>query len=192
MRMRSRCLMLLAATLFLIVGGLVVVDSSSADPAEFTEGSLFTDGACTAGNEVADSSATVVRTDNGLAMRISTNDLPPGAYTVWWVLSGGGISDGSLTVRATGGIVGENGIGYFAASLTVGDYFQDNTDGQPKNDSNVILNEGTFTDPHDVSVKLVVKHHGEVIPGTVNQQMHTVGGGCPPNTCTDVQWACGL
>jgi hypothetical protein len=141
------------------------------------------------------SSSTLVRTDNGVSMTLHTSGLDAGAYTVWWVIfndpsqcSGGecGVDDvlpppgnvaaGVSVARATGNVVGGSGKGNFGAALSVGDT------------SEVLFGPG-LTNPRGAEIHLIVRYHGEIIPGMVDEQLHDLNGGCPPNECADVQMA---
>lgn len=155
------------------------------------------------GTDIPGSSSTLTRTDSGVSMTLHTSDLPAGAYTVWFVLFNNpeectepcneddifvdgdpslGLNFDQIAAaeidfaRATGGIVIENGIGNFAGSLRAGDT------------SEAILGTGLL-EPREAEIHLIVRHHGDVIPQLVNEQMHSLNGGCPPNECEDVQMA---
>ena len=140
-------------------------------------------------------SSALVRTDNGVSMTIHTSGLDAGAYTIWWVIFNdpsqcsdeecgeddvlpppGNEDAGVSVLRATGHVVGKSGKGNFGAGLSVGDT------------SEALWGPG-LTNPRGAEIHLIVRSHGEVIPGEVNDQIHTVNGGCPPNECVDVQMA---
>lgn len=153
--------------------------------------------------DVPGSSSTLTRTDSGVAMTVRTSGLPSGAYTAWFVIFNNpdlcigpcdeddvfidgdpimGFNDTQIAAveidfaRAAGGIVSQNGRGSFAGSLQVGDTTE------------AVLGTGLLQ-PRDAEIHLIVRHHGDVIPQLVNEQMHTLNGGCPPNDCEDVQMA---
>lgn len=46
-----------------------------------------------------------------------------------------------------------------------------------------------LTDPLGAEIHLVVRTHGPAIRGSVHEQLTTLNGGCPPNTCANVQMA---
>jgi hypothetical protein len=160
------------------------------------------------GSEVAGSWSRLHRTDAGVTMTIHTTGLPQHTFTVWWVifnnpelcshgvpgfsqcgegdlaLFGGDPSIQSSVLYATGHLVGGSGRGNFGAHLAVGD-----TRG-------ALFGPGLLN-PHGAEIHLVVRSHGPAIPGLVNEQIRTFGGGCidapegtgtpGPNVCTDVQ-----
>lgn len=47
-------------------------------------------------------------------------------------------------------------------------------------------------DPATAEIHLIVRSHGRVIPDMLAGQISSVNGGCPPNTCTDLQFAAHL
>jgi hypothetical protein len=128
-------------------------------------------------------------------MNLITSGLEPGAtYTIWWVIfnnpekcasSPCAESDLSPTARgATGGAVGiatgqvlrANGRGNFGARLSVGDT------------TGFLFGPGLLK-PWTAEIHLVVRNHGQPLPGKVDEQITTFGGGCDVNTCTDDQFA---
>jgi hypothetical protein len=46
-----------------------------------------------------------------------------------------------------------------------------------------------FDTPFGSEVHLVIRTHGPVIPGMLDEQMGSLNGGCPPNVCMNVQAA---
>ena len=140
----------------------------------------FADPDQTPGDEVAGSSGQLVRTPNGVHAQLNTNDLDPGAYTVWWVVwndpaecdgvcDGGDLgASGNFVGRATGGIVGADGLGNFGASLLVGDI------------SEALIDNGGagLTDPADAEVHMIVRYHGPIEAELLPGQIHTLDGGC--------------
>lgn len=143
-------------------------------------------------NQVPGASSTLVRTKDGITVTIHTSELDPGAaYTVWWVIFNnpencvGGCGEDDLfrnganasVVWATGHVIGNNGVGNFAAHLKEED-----------NPSGLVLFGPGLQDAEGAAVHLIVRTHGQPIPGVVNEQISTVNGGCPPNTCADQQF----
>lgn len=137
--------------------------------------------------------STIRRNANGASMTLQTSGLTPGnAYTVWWVVFGNpencvqlmgepmpcGADDlsragvnGGFT-RAAGHVIGGSGKGYFGSSLKVGD---------------LLPNTGnTFDDVLGSEIHLVVRTHGQALPGLVDEQTHELNGGCNP-ACTNIQ-----
>jgi hypothetical protein len=196
MRRKILAFVFAAAVIGLLAGTLSVyaapADRSTSDVQRFSDDST-----------VDGSLSKLVRTDRGVSMTIHTSDLDPGPHTNWWVIfnnpaacSGGVCGEDDVFVfdngnligtpgvnlsilRAAGNIVGNNGVGNFAGHLNVGD-----TTEQIGGSGNGLEN------PRGAEIHLIVRsHEGKVTPGEVDDQIHTVNGGCPPNTCTDVQFA---
>jgi len=142
-------------------------------------------------NQVQGASSTLVRTNDEITMTIHTSELEEGAaYTVWWVIfnnpgsceSGCGLDDlfragvDASVLWATGHVIGNNGVGNFAANLG---------EGKPK--GQVLFGPG-LQDAEGAEAHFIVRSHGQPIPGLVAQQIHTFGGGCSINACADVQF----
>lgn len=144
------------------------------------------------GSMVGGSRAALVRTDAGVTVTIKTSDLEPGAaYTVWWVVfnrpefcQDGGCGEADLgnddvepsVVYATGHVLGRNGVGDFGAHLSMGDT------------TGALFGPGLLY-PRTAEIHNVVRGHGQPIPGMVDEQIHTIDGGCAINTCVDKQFA---
>jgi hypothetical protein len=128
-------------------------------------------------------SAKLLRTQNGLSIELVTSDLvSQNAYTMWWILSN---ADGSFqyVTNASGGLVKNDGRGNFASHVSVGEL-------APVDGLLTLVAVGdAFDDPFGVTVMIVVRSHGPVIPGEQFEQTHWYPGGCPPNECADVQQA---
>jgi hypothetical protein len=144
--------------------------------------------------------STLVRNDNGVGMTIHTVGLPPGtADTVWWVIFNnpsacshgmGGLRCGAGDLSqpavmasvqfATGHIIGPDGVGDYGAYLRQGDTSGCASPGLPCNG---------LASARSADVHLVVRTHGAPIPGLIPEQIHSFNGGCPPNTCKNVQAA---
>lgn len=142
-------------------------------------------------------SSTLIRNDAGITMTIITSDLVPGdAYTIWWVIFNnpeycaipGACAGGDLAPRGgdpaiqssvaygTGHVVSGTGVAGFAAHRVPGDM------------TGVRFGPGLIS-PKKAEVHLVVRTHGQPIPGMVDEQIGSLNGGCPPNTCEDHQFA---
>jgi hypothetical protein len=134
--------------------------------------------------------STLVRNDNGVTGSVHTDQLIKGdAYTMWFVVfnnpgacvGGCGADDlgrqgvNSSVVYATGHVVGGEG-NNFSGWLGVGD-----TDG-------AVAGPGLL-DPRSAEIHLVIRNHGAAIPGLIDEQIHSFNGGCPPNSCANVQAA---
>jgi hypothetical protein len=148
--------------------------------------------------------SSLVRTDRGLAMTIHTSGLPAGsADTVWWVIfnhpqncaypmAGNrcGIGDIFFSPKvetsvdyAAGHVLGPDGTGIFGSSLAVGD-----TSGcVPANIPPHFPCNAGLTNPLGADVLLVIRNHGDPIPGLVSEQISSFAGGCSINACANVQ-----
>ncbi len=142
---------------------------------------------------VVDANSVLVRNRRGISMTIHTSELPPGAYSVWWVIhnypefcterpctltdEANPLVQASV-LNATGSVVGMRGTGNFGAALSVGSP----THGE------VIFGPGLLN-PLGADVLMVVRYHGPVIPGILTEQLTTFDGGCAINTCSDEQVA---
>ncbi len=158
------------------------------------------------GAPIADTSSQLVRNDNGVNMTIHTNSLAPGsATTVWWVIfnhpskchnvGGPGLRCGAVDLGnpavaasvqfATGHVIGGGGVGNFGAYLKEGD-----TSGCAFGTS---LCNGLI-DAREADVHLVVRTHGDAVPGFIPEEISSFNGGClsgEPNVgkCHNVQAA---
>ena len=119
--------------------------------------------------------------------------------TIWWSIlnnpefcigSCGGLEDLTPEVDpaiffATGGIIGDDGMGQFSASLNEGDF--------PTNPAQVAfpfdLQSNGLVDSFEALIILAVRFHGEIIPGLEEEQTTTHQGGCSINNCQDIQVA---
>ncbi len=126
--------------------------------------------------------STLRRTDHGVRAVIRTSDLERRhAYTVWAVIFNhpehcDGACDGpdlsnpdvdGASVRLTGRVAPAPRA-TFAGGLQAGD---------------------ALTEPRGAEIHLIVRTHGPVIRGLRHEQITTLNGGCPPNTCANVQLA---
>ena len=135
----------------------------------------------TLGAEVG--SSVLMRTPSSLTMVVETTGLIPGdIYTNWWVIFNnpehcvGGCNAEDFAnpdvmasvLFATGGTVGDNGLGHFAAHRRIG-Y------------RGVIVFGPGIMKPLTAEVHYVIRTHGPAIPGLVQSQISTLNGGCPSN-----------
>lgn len=152
------------------------------------------------GQAVAGSAATLVTNHAGATLSLRTAELDRGAYTIWWVVFNnpenctdpfdpsfecgpGDLSSAAVkpsVLYATGNVVGGSGRAGFGARLRTGDAAQ------------ALFGEG-LTNPTQAEIHAVVRTHGPVIPGMVDQQISTFNGGCEegePNDglCDDLQF----
>ncbi len=156
------------------------------------------------------SSASLMRDDDGVTATLKTSDLEAGAvYTVWWVIFNNpescadvcGLADlGTPEVEpgvyfAAGHVIGNNGKANFGMRL--------NEDTLPDGPGQIPFAglDNPLMDSMKAEVHLVVRTHGEPIPGLVDAMISSFGGGCTadsdpsgvgpegPNECEDVQAA---
>lgn len=167
---------------------------------------------------IVEDGARLLRTHNNIQMNINTVELTPhDTYTVWWVVFNNpdacedGCSEpdlfndevGGSVLYAAGHVIGATDKGNFAGSLRAGDL----SGCQPPWDAfdlTLIGGEGEMdlcrdglVDPEGSEVHLVVRTHGEKVPGMVNDQINTYAGACTaessfgagngPNECEDQQ-----
>jgi hypothetical protein len=143
------------------------------------------------------SGAILVRTRDNVFTTMHTAGLPPGAaVTFWWVFFNNphncatrpcGPADlanpavaGSVA-NAGGKIIGADGAATFGAFRRVGDT------------TSVVPGFGTgqgLLNPLRAEIFLVTRSHGSALTGDQampSQQLTMYNGGCPPNTCVDLQ-----
>ena len=169
------------------ITGLTVATSAQASTFEQTEPLLdiFT------AAPLANTEATLARTETGLEINIQTQELPAGAYTLWWDVINNpdaciGVCDlediiislgdtafndtiGRSEFWATGGIVGDDGIGNFSAQIDEGEL--------PTGDGQVTAGTG-LEDALTADVIGFLRWHGPVNPDLVEEQTTTINGGC--------------
>lgn len=139
------------------------------------------------------SKATLKRGNDYIQFNIHTTGLPPGAYTVWYVIFnnpgecngpgdlGGACAEPDLflsstaVVWATGKVVKANGVGNFSDRIYVGEQR-----------SETILLGGDLTaplaNPKGCEVHLIIKYHGAASddPDILYAQLSTLLGNCGP------------
>jgi hypothetical protein len=140
---------------------------------------------------VPGTSSELVRNDNGVTVTVHTTSLIAGnVYTIAFVIfnnpgacltSPCGTADLTRaavqvsTVFGSGHVVGGEGEN-FAAHLNVGDVSQ------------TISGPGLLNS-RKAEIHVQIRSHGPAIPGLIDDQIHLFNGGCPPNTCANVQGA---
>jgi hypothetical protein len=198
MRVRglSSAVRLLPAIMVAVALGLMAVPAQAAPATQDTVNMVvFSTGAVIAPGVAT---STLVRNDNGVGMTIHTVGLPADtADTVWWVIFNNptacshgmhglrcGLQDLFVpAVRASvqfaaGHIIASDGVGDYGAYLR-----QEDASGcaSPALPCNGLFNART------ADIHLVVRTHGAPIPGLIPDQIHSFNGGCPPNTCKNIQ-----
>jgi len=111
----------------------------------------------------------LIRTDEGVAMKLLTTDLAPGAYTVWWVVFNPGV-EGFSAGFAASHVVGPSGTATFAANLRQGE---------------ALSLFGSLLDAREAEIHLAVRYHGPVDPLRLDEQLHTF----EPATAVNVQFS---
>jgi hypothetical protein len=147
------------------------------------------------GSVVPGTGSILVRTKDGVGMTLHAFGLTPGnVYTAWFGIfnnpkecatnpcSAADLPNPdvqAVILSGSGQIAGEDGTADFGAFRAVGD-----TSGSAG------LGTGTaLENPFKAQIHLVVRSHGPVIPAMLSDQLSTFDGGCPPNTCANVQAA---
>ncbi|MDJ0570949.1 MAG: hypothetical protein QNJ53_18140 [Pleurocapsa sp. MO_192.B19] len=142
---------------------------------------------------IHDAFAVLERSEDGVELTLDT-ELPPGAYTVWWVVfnnpefcvDGCGSDDlersavNASSLWATGEVVGDEGSVTFSAELLEGEL--------PTGLDQVTLGNG-LVDSFSAEIHPIIRSHGSVIPGLEEEQTTTFNGGCPPNECENIQFS---
>jgi hypothetical protein len=136
--------------------------------------------------QVPDAWSALVRTDSGISMTLHTSGLAPGsAATVWWVIFNNpgacvapcdapDLSSPAVQASvqyATGHVIGGDGVADYGAYLSEGDTAGCAGFGLPCNG---------LIDSRAALVHLIVRTHGSVVPGFVDEQISSFNGGCNP------------
>ena len=136
--------------------------------------------------------STLHRNKNGITVNFKAENLYPGAYTIWWVIwnypqecAFPGECDepdfktpvivGVDLLYAGGHVVGNNGKANISGHLNAGD-----ASGSIFSDMGVKVGN-TFSS----EVHVVLRTHGPKVPGVVNEQISSYGGGCNPDIVYD-------
>jgi hypothetical protein len=180
--MRKNLLFPLAVLSVMAAGLLLPPVRAAADPAvtSINPVQAFDSTGRPAGDAVG--SSRLVRDDTGLSFEITTSRLTPlDVYTVWWMVSR---PDNQLLYmgNAGGGLALPDGTASFAGHLPVG--LLPAANGK----SVIVAAPGVvFDNPRQVKVTFVIREHGPIILDRLVEQLTTIDGGSPPNTCRDVQ-----
>ena len=179
-------------TLFAIVVCFTLSNTSAADEPTSSPVYLISDGSV-----VPEAISTIERNNAGLSLTMRTYGIQTGtAVTVWWVvfnypdkckypnpgvsLCTGADLFGTPEVEAsllfgTGHVIGGDEEANFGAHLNAGDK------------TYALIGPGLLN-PLGAEIHPTIRSHGEALPGLIHEQIHTFNGGCPPNTCTNLQF----
>ena len=196
--MRKRIFAVLIVMSLLIIGGLFYLPGAFASDTAVSkvrvqvfriEDITTKDGADAPDHPLIRGASSVLkRTSDEISMELNTSELPPGTYSIWWLIDndnsvGTGASPvppqvvGVEIVRiATGGVVGANGKGRFKATLGAGPV-------PPANGATIGLNfnGNQVLNPMTARIGLAIRFHGPVVPGGVIEQTTLFAGGCNNN-----------
>jgi hypothetical protein len=145
-----------------------------------------------AGPNKEGASSTLVRNNAGVTTTFLSPNLTVGdVYTLWWVIfnypanCSGGVCNlddvvpfpgntaaGVSLIYGAGHVIPTSGRGNFAADLAVGDT------------TGAMFGPGLI-DPLGAEIHAVLRTHGPVIPGLLDEQLSTFTGGCSVNTCAN-------
>ena len=142
------------------------------------------------GSTVERSSGSIERFDDRIELELVTHELTPGdAYSVWMMIMnnpsecaqspcsdndfGNDAVDSSM-LGAAGGVADESG----SITLTV-IRMTDDLEG-------TVFGNG-LTNPSEAQIGIILRTHGPAIIDSLDEQLSTLNGGCPPNECADVQ-----
>lgn len=136
--------------------------------------------------------STLHRNKNGITVNFKAEGLYPGAYTIWWVIWNnpqecvmpGKCEEADFAtpvevqvevMYAGGNVVGNNGKGNFSAHLRAGD-----DSPESMNESFGFPSVGGLAvgNTYDAEVHVVLRTHGPLRPGLVNEQIGNYRGGC--------------
>jgi hypothetical protein len=169
----------------IVAASLLFIGSASAAPPQITDVISFA-----TGEDVGD--AMLIRTPNGVNVKIWTTGLDGSAvYTVWWVIDADKGPPSFCVSWATGHPIGPNGTGNFSAHLTEGEAWTEEEPGPANGGAGPCPG---LVDAENQTIWVVLRSHGPIIPGIVDEQMSTYLGGCvddpeDPNFCEDQQIA---
>jgi hypothetical protein len=153
------------------------------------------------GNPITGTS-TLHRNTNGITVNFKAEGLYPGAYTIWWVIWNNpeycGVENACLepdfpdsvfppldpnpdnmvgveVMYAGGHVVGKNGKGNFSAHLNAGD---DTPESMNTSFGFTSVGGLRVGNTFDAEIHVVLRTHGPAVPGLVNEQISSYGGGC--------------
>jgi hypothetical protein len=142
--------------------------------------------------EVPGAWSALVRNDHGLAATFHSTGLAPGSTaTLWWVFFNNPtacvdecnlpdlfVPSARASVQfASGHVIGGSGIAKYGAYISEGDISGCAAPSLPCNG---------LIDSRTAEVHLVVRTHGQALPGAIDEQISSFNGGCNP-ACANVQ-----
>jgi len=181
-------------SLSLLVGAFVVISTLSSLTAQAGPASISTAPVIHLSDFtlVAGASSKIVRNDNGVTVSVSTT-VDPGTYTMWMLLW----NDPSLCAGSPGLVCDPAVDALDCVLFTAGHGVGNNGTLNYTGHRGVYDNSGAIgppcpnglDNPQGAAIHLIIRGHGPKLPGQVNLQISTVGGGCDVNVCDDVQAA---
>lgn len=128
------------------------------------------------GATVADSSASLERFEDRVELELTTHELEPGhVYSVWMMITNDPAQNADTSMLGTaGGVADDNGSATFLVTRMINDL------------EGVAFGPG-LTNPLEAEITIILRTHGPVIDDSLDEQLSSMNGGCPPNHCQDVQ-----
>ena len=112
-------------------------------------------------NPIVVGESTLTRTDDGITLHLTVDDVLPGVYSGWMPIFG---PDGPIVAgRVAGHVVGEGGRLTLSAHLNEGEIIE----GHP------VFPSGSLMDARLEDIGMVVRYHGPADPGFIYEQTHT-------------------
>ena len=151
------------------------------------------------GSIIPGSSSLLIRNDGGVTATLHTSGLTAGnVYTMSFVVFnnpsaclGPAPPDAPPGARCGSGDLGRVGVNssvMYAAGHVVGDGNADNFAGRRGvGDTDGVIAGSGLLNPRGAEIHVVVRNHGPAIPGLIDEQISSFNGGCPPNSCANVQ-----
>jgi hypothetical protein len=168
--------------------------------------------------QVKGAEATLIRSNSGVAMKLSTSELPPSeAITVWWVVFNHpencsdrkcgendvfNLDADEKPILNPDGSAPLNVAGIDAADVSIlrADGHVIDQSGEAKyaaglvkgDTSEAVVGPGLLH-PISAEIHLVVRSHGPAQPGKLNDMLYSINGGCadkfPNPPCTDLKYS---
>jgi hypothetical protein len=175
--------------LLAVAAALLIVGVAQAAPAERSVSPVTLFMTTTV---VPEAWSALVRNDNGVAATVNTSGLAPGsAATLWWVFFNnpaacvGGCDGPDLANPAVQGSV-QFAAGHVIGGAGVANYGTYITEGDTSGCAAPSLPCNGLLDSRAAEVHLIIRTHGQALPGLIDEQIHSFNGGCNP-ICANVQ-----